>query len=77
MAGALGPLNKTLSLSPDVNDPGFRTLTFDEAKDAYAEQVRGLVDGGAHIILVETISIRKRSWQCQNSQHDHQEESNE
>lgn len=55
VAGALGPLNKTLSLSPDVNDPGFRTLTFDEAKNAYAEQVRGLVDGGAHIILVETI----------------------
>jgi len=55
VAGALGPLNKTLSLSPDVNDPGFRTITFDEAKDAYAEQVRGLVDGGADIILVETI----------------------
>lgn len=55
VAGALGPLNKTLSLSPDVNDPGFRTLTFDEAKNAYAEQVRGLIDGGAHIILVETI----------------------
>ena len=55
VAGALGPLNKTLSLSPDVNDPGFRTITFDEAKDAYTEQVRGLVDGGADIILVETI----------------------
>jgi 5-methyltetrahydrofolate--homocysteine methyltransferase len=55
VAGALGPLNKTLSLSPDVNDPGFRTLTFDDAKNAYAEQVRGLVDGGADIILVETI----------------------
>lgn len=55
VAGALGPLNKTLSLSPDVNDPGFRTLTFDEAKNAYAEQVSGLIDGGADIILVETI----------------------
>lgn len=55
VAGSLGPLNKTLSLSPDVNDPGFRTITFDEAKNAYAEQVRGLVDGGADIILVETI----------------------
>ncbi|MFN0176627.1 MAG: methionine synthase [Saprospiraceae bacterium] len=55
VAGALGPLNKTLSLSPDVNDPGYRTITFDEAKNAYAEQVRGLVDGGADIILVETI----------------------
>lgn len=55
VAGAMGPLNKTLSLSPDVNDPGFRALTFDEAKDAYAEQVRGLMDGGADILLVETI----------------------
>ncbi len=55
VAGALGPLNKTLSLSPDVNDPGYRTITFDEAKNAYAEQVRGLVDGGSDIILVETI----------------------
>ncbi|MFN0214195.1 MAG: methionine synthase [Saprospiraceae bacterium] len=55
VAGALGPLNKTLSLSPDVNDPGYRTITFDEAKNAYAEQVRGLIDGGADLILVETI----------------------
>ncbi len=55
VAGAIGPLNKTLSLSPDVNDPGFRATTFDEAKDAYAEQVRGLVDGGAHLLLIETI----------------------
>ncbi len=55
VAGALGPMNKTLSLSPDVNDPGARAMTFDEAKDAYAEQVRGLMDGGADILLVETI----------------------
>ena len=55
VAGAIGPLNKTLSLSPDVNNPGYRALTFDEARDAYAEQVRGLMDGGAHILLVETI----------------------
>jgi len=55
VAGALGPLNKTLSLSPDVNNPGFRALTFDEARDAYAEQVRGLLDGGAHILLVQSI----------------------
>ncbi len=55
VAGALGPLNKTLSLSPDVNNPGFRALTFDEAKTAYAEQVRGLIDGGVDILLVETI----------------------
>ena len=55
VAGAVGPLNKTLSLSPDVNDPGFRALTFDEAREAYAEQVRGLIDGGCDLLLVETI----------------------
>lgn len=55
VAGALGPLNKTLSLSPDVNDPGFRALTFDEAVDAYYEQLKGLVDGGIDLILIETI----------------------
>jgi 5-methyltetrahydrofolate--homocysteine methyltransferase len=55
VAGAIGPLNKTLSLSPDVNDPGYRSLHFDEAKDAYAEQIRGLMDGGADILLIETI----------------------
>lgn len=55
VAGAIGPTNRTLSLSPDVNDPGYRAVTFDEIKDAYYEQVRGLVDGGADIILVETI----------------------
>jgi 5-methyltetrahydrofolate--homocysteine methyltransferase len=55
VAGAIGPLNKTLSLSPDVNDPGFRALTFDQARDAYAEQVRGLIEGGCDLLLVETI----------------------
>jgi 5-methyltetrahydrofolate--homocysteine methyltransferase len=55
VAGAIGPLNRTLSLSPDVNDPGFRAVTFDQVKAAYAEQVRGLVDGGVDILLVETI----------------------
>lgn len=55
IAGAIGPLNKTLSLSPDVNNPGFRALTFDEAKNAYYEQVRGLVDGGVDLLLIETI----------------------
>jgi 5-methyltetrahydrofolate--homocysteine methyltransferase len=55
VAGAIGPLNKTLSLSPDVSDPGFRALTFDEAREAYAEQVRGLIDGGSDLLLVETI----------------------
>jgi len=55
IAGAIGPLNKTLSLSPDVNNPGFRSVTFDEVAAAYAEQIRGLVDGGVDILLVETI----------------------
>src|ERR1051325_4989818 len=55
VAGALGPLNKTLSLSPDVNNPGYRALTFDEAVEAYYEQVKGLVDGGVDLILIETI----------------------
>jgi len=55
VAGALGPLNKTLSLSPDVNDPSFRAVGFDQVRDAYAEQVRGLVEGGVDALLVETI----------------------
>src|SRR5438309_605927 len=55
VAGAIGPLNKTLSLSPDVNNPGFRALTFDEAVAAYYEQIKGLVDGGVDLILIETI----------------------
>lgn len=55
VAGAIGPMNKTLSLSPDVNNPGYRAVTFDEVADAYYEQVKGLVDGGADILLIETI----------------------
>jgi 5-methyltetrahydrofolate--homocysteine methyltransferase len=55
IAGSIGPLNKTLSLSPDVNNPGFRAVTFDEVVVAYTEQIRGLVDGGVDVILVETI----------------------
>jgi len=55
VAGAFGPLNKTLSLSPDVNNPGFRAITFDDAVDAYYEQTKGLVDGGVDLLLVETI----------------------
>ena len=55
VAGAIGPMNKTLSLSPDVNNPGYRAVTFDEVADAYYEQISGLVDGGADILLVETI----------------------
>lgn len=56
VAGAIGPLNKTLSLSPDVNDPGFRNLTFDETVEAYTEQIKGLVEGGADALLMETIT---------------------
>ncbi|HYH15916.1 MAG TPA: homocysteine S-methyltransferase family protein [Flavisolibacter sp.] len=55
VAGAIGPMNKTLSLSPDVNNPGYRALTFDEAVEAYYEQIKGLVEGGADLILIETI----------------------
>ena len=53
--GSLGSLNRTLSLSPDVNDPGYRAVTFDQVKAAYAEQIRGLLDGGVDGILFETI----------------------
>ncbi len=55
VAGAIGPMNKTLSLSPDVNNPGYRAVTFDELADAYYEQISGLVDGGVDILLIETI----------------------
>jgi 5-methyltetrahydrofolate--homocysteine methyltransferase len=55
VAGAIGPLNKTLSLSPDVNNPGYRAVTFDEVAEAYTEQIKGLVDGGVDILLIETI----------------------
>jgi 5-methyltetrahydrofolate--homocysteine methyltransferase len=54
VAGAMGPTNRTASLSPDVNRPGFRAVTFDELVEAYYEQVRGLVDGGVDILLPET-----------------------
>lgn len=55
IAGAIGPMNKTLSLSPDVNNPGYRSVTFDEVANAYYEQIKGLVDGGVDILLIETI----------------------
>ncbi|HTB52954.1 MAG TPA: homocysteine S-methyltransferase family protein [Ferruginibacter sp.] len=55
VAGAIGPLNKTLSLSPDVNNPGFRAVTFDEVAAAYTEQIKGLIEGGVDILLIETI----------------------
>jgi 5-methyltetrahydrofolate--homocysteine methyltransferase len=55
VAGAIGPMSKTLSLSPDVNNPGYRAVTFDEVANAYYEQVKGLVDGGVDLLLIETI----------------------
>lgn len=55
VAGALGPLNKAASLSPDVNNPGSRAVTFDEIVVAYTEQIKGLLDGGVDIILIETV----------------------
>ena len=55
VAGAIGPLNKTLSLSPDVNNPGYRAVTFDEVVAAYIEQIKGLAEGGVDLLLIETI----------------------
>ena len=55
VAGAIGPMSKTLSLSPDVNNPGFRAVSFDEVTTAYYEQVKGLVEGGVDLLLIETI----------------------
>ncbi|WP_288948412.1 methionine synthase [uncultured Paracoccus sp.] len=55
VAGALGPTNRTASISPDVNNPGYRAVTFDDLRVAYAQQVRGLIEGGADLLLIETI----------------------
>jgi 5-methyltetrahydrofolate--homocysteine methyltransferase len=55
VAGALGPTNRTLSISPDVNDPTFRAVTFDQVRTAYAEQTRALIEGGVDLLLLETI----------------------
>ena len=55
VAGSLGPMNRTLSISPDVNDASARSVTFDQVREAYAEQVRALIDGGVDVLLVETI----------------------
>src|SRR5215467_12217775 len=55
VAGALGPTNRTASISPDVANPGFRAITFDQLRAAYSEQARGLIDGGADLLLIETI----------------------
>ena len=55
VAGAIGPTNKTLSLSPNVNDPGYREIDFDTLSDVYVEQIEGLIEGGADIVLIETV----------------------
>ena len=55
VAGSIGPTNKTASMSPDVNDPGYRAVTFDDLFEAYTQQIKGLVEGGADLLLVETI----------------------
>lgn len=55
VAGALGPTNRTASISPDVNDPGYRAVTFDQLSEAYKDQIRGLLDGGVDMLLVETV----------------------
>ena len=55
VAGAIGPTNRTASISPDVSNPGFRAITFDQLREAYGEQVRGLIDGGVDALLIETI----------------------
>ena len=55
VVGSLGPTNKTASMSPDVNDPGYRAVSYDEIVKSYAEQTRGLVDGGADVLMIETV----------------------
>lgn len=55
VAGAIGPTNRTASISPDVNDPGYRAVTFDELAEAYALQINALIDGGAELLLIETV----------------------
>jgi 5-methyltetrahydrofolate--homocysteine methyltransferase len=67
VAGAIGPMNRSLSLSPRVNEPGFRAVSYDEVRAAYAEQVRGLVDGGVDLLLIETIFDTLNAKACLNS----------
>jgi 5-methyltetrahydrofolate--homocysteine methyltransferase len=55
VAGSIGPTNRTASISPDVNDPSFRNISFDELNEAYQEQINGLIDGGVHLLLIETV----------------------
>lgn len=76
VAGAFGPTNRTASLSPDVNNPGFRAISFDELVQAYTEQARGLIDGGADILLVETIFDTLNAKACLFAIHQVQQEKN-
>lgn len=77
IAGAIGPLNKTLSLSPDVNNPGYRAVTFDQVVAAYYEQVSGLTEGGVDILLIETIfdtlNAKAAIYAIKKFYHDHPE----
>ena len=74
VAGSIGPMNRTLSLSPDVEDPGFRAVTFDQVKDAYRDQIRGLVEGGTDILLIETIFDTLNAKACVVALREHQRE---
>ncbi len=67
VAGAIGPMNRALSLSPRVNEPGFRAVSYDEVRAAYADQVRGLVDGGSDLLLIETIFDTLNAKACLNA----------
>jgi 5-methyltetrahydrofolate--homocysteine methyltransferase len=75
VAGSIGPMNRTLSLSPDVEDPGHRAVTFDQVKRAYAEQIRGLVDGGADVLLVETVFDTLNAKACVAALREHRRQS--
>ena len=55
VAGSIGPTNRTVSISPNIEDPGFRLINFDQLKEAYSEQVHALIDGGVDLLLVETV----------------------
>src|SRR5699024_11096570 len=74
VAGAIGPTNKTLSLSPDVEDPGYRAITFDQLQEAYAAQISGLADGAVYLLLVETIIDTLCSKAAIYAVHDHAEQ---
>ncbi len=70
VAGSIGPTNRTLSLSPDVNDPGYRAVTFEELVKAYSEQIKALIEGGVDVLLIETIfdtlNAKAALFACQN-----------